>query len=234
MRLAAMLICLLASSAFAETIVGARFIAPTQHYAHGILGDTTEYGGMMVELSSGQDFLVGFPPRSRVFEDIAPRLWDLTGDSSPEVVVIETNPPEGAQLAVYGVREGAVFKIAATPHIGRTNRWLAPIGAADLDGDGHIEVAYIDRPHLAKTLRVWRFKDQMLEPVADLPGFTNHRIGETDIAGGIRVCGGVPEMIVARSDWARVMAITFQNGTFAARDLGPHKGRESFAHALKC
>ena len=36
---------------------------------------------------------------------------------------------------------------------------LAPLGAADLDGDGKIELAYIDRPHLAKILRIWRFDD---------------------------------------------------------------------------
>jgi hypothetical protein len=46
--------------------------------------------------------------------------------------------------------------LAATPHIGSANRWLAPIGAADLDGDGRVEIAYVDRPHLARTLRIWR------------------------------------------------------------------------------
>ena len=91
--------------------------------------------------------------------------------------------------------------LAANPYIGRANRWLAPIGAADLDGDGHIEIAYIDRPHLAKTLRVWRFVDGALADVTSLAGLTNHRIGEDFISSGIRDCGAGPEMITADARW---------------------------------
>ena len=92
----------------------------------------------------------------------------------------------------------------------------------------------MDRPHLAKTIRVWRYKDLRLEPVADLRGFTNHRIGEADIAGGMRDCGGTPEMIVASSDWARLVAVRFDGAVFQTRDLGPHRGRTSFVEAMKC
>jgi hypothetical protein len=46
--------------------------------------------------------------------------------------------------------------LASTPWIGQRFRWLAPVAAADLDGDGAMELAYVDRPHLARTLRVWR------------------------------------------------------------------------------
>jgi len=59
------------------------------------------------------------------------------------------------------------------------------VGAADLDGDGFVEVAFIDRPHLAKVLRVWRYVDGDFAEVAVMDGVTNHRIGEPDIAGGI-------------------------------------------------
>ena len=118
-------------------------------------------------------------PASYVFEDIAPRLWDVTGDGLPEVVVIETDVARGAALAIYGPNG----KLAETPHIGRTNRWLAPIGAADLNGDGIIEIAYIDRPHLAKELRVWSFVNGDLRPLPRASGLTNHRIGEDFISG---------------------------------------------------
>ena len=74
--------------------------------------------------------------------------------------------------------------IAATPYIGTRFRWLAPLVAADLDGDGWIEIAYIDRPHLAMVLRVWRFENGVLHPVAEASGLTNHQFGADVIEGG--------------------------------------------------
>ncbi len=218
----------MATSACADAILSAEYADPTDRYAHGILGDAIEWGTLRIETDAGvRDFVL---EQDRVFEDVAPRLYDLDGDGDLEVVVVETLNTAGAQLAVYD----ASGKIAATPHIGRTNRWLAPIGAADLDGDGVIEVAYIDRPHLAKTLRVWRFEAGALTPVVDLPGLTNHRIGERDIGGGIRDCGQGPEMITANADWTRVMATTLSDGQLSTQAIGPHRDRASFAAALAC
>ena len=221
-------VALLATSACADTIRSAEYGAPTDRYAHGILGDAIEWGELRLETDGGVRIFT--LPQERVFEDVAPRLVDLDGDGEPEVVVVETLNTAGAQLAVYD----AGGKIAATPHIGRTNRWLSPVGAADLDGDGLIEIAYIDRPHLAKTLRVWRFVDGGLVPVADLPRLTNHRIGERDIGGGIRDCGEGPEMITASADWTRVMATTLSDGALETGAIGPHRDRSSFATALAC
>ena len=221
-------VALLATSACADTILSADYTDPTDRYAHGILGDAIEWGGLRLQTEAGpRQFTL---PQDRVFEDVAPRLIDLDNDGAPEVVVVETLNTAGAQLAVYD----ATGKIAATPHIGRTNRWLAPIGATDLDGDGMVEIAYIDRPHLAKTLRVWRFMDGALVHLADLDGLTNHRIGESDIGGGIRDCGQGPEMITASADWTQVMATTLAEGRLETRALGPHRDRSSFAAALAC
>ena len=222
------LVALTATSACAETILSAQYAAPTDRYAHGILGDAIEWGELQITTDTGLRVIT--LPVERVFEDVAPRLVDLDNDGTAEVVVVETLASEGAQLAVYD----ETGKIAATPHIGRTNRWLAPIGAADLDGDGVIEVAYIDRPHLAKTLRVWRFTNGALEPVADLPGLTNHRIGEADIGGGIRDCGQGPQMITANADWSRIMATVLSDGQLSTRDVGAHVDRGSFTTALAC
>jgi hypothetical protein len=218
----------MATSACAETIVSADYTAPTDRYAHGILGDAIEWGELQITTDIDTHRFV--LSQDRVFEDTAPRLADLDGDGRPEVIVVETLARAGAQLAVYD----ATGKIAATPHIGQTNRWLAPIGVADLDEDGMIEIAYIDRPHLAKTLRVWRFMDGALEPVADLPGLTNHRIGERDIGGGMRDCGNGPEMITANADWTQVMATTLTDGQLTTRAIGAHVDRGSFATALAC
>ena len=69
--------------------------------------------------------------------------------------------------------------------------------------------------------------------VATLGGVTNHRIGEVDIAGGIRECGNGPEMIVASANWARLVAVQL-SGDLVATEIGSHRGRESFAVAMDC
>lgn len=221
-----------------DHVVSARYLEPTDRYAHGILGDAIEWGTLEMTVdkcfgceSTDMRMVTVKLPNASVFEDVAPRLVDIDGDGTQEVMVVETRRDVGARLAIY---EGGGTVLAATPYIGRTNRWLAPIGAADLDGDGYIEVAYIDRPHLAKTLRVWRYVDGNLVEVGALAGLTNHRIGEEDIGGGLRDCGSGIEMITADARWQRVIATRFDGETFQMKDLGPYNGRASFADALNC
>ncbi len=225
----AALLVLLPVAVMAETISAARYTEPTTRYAHGVLGDAIEHGALELTLHDGSRRVIRLP-QERVFEDTEPRLADVDGDGRPEVIVVEAHLDQGARLSVYT----AQGLLAATPYIGTANRWLAPVAAADLDGDGAVELAYIDRPHLARTLRIWRFTGGALREIAALDGLTNHRIGERDIAGGLRDCGSGPEMIVARADWQRLMAVTFDADSLRARDIGPHEGRQSFAAALAC
>ena len=195
-----------------------------------MLGDTVEWGALVWTPEHGPRVTIRLPA-DRVFEDIAPRLADLDGDGvAAEAIAVEADQRQGARLAIYGP-EGL---IAATPFIGTRFRWLAPLGAADLDGDGAPEIAYVDRPHLARVLRVWRFADGRLTEVAEAPGHTNHRIGERDIAGGIRDCGAGPEMITASADWSQLLASRLVAGRIETRAIGPHRGRASFAAAMAC
>lgn len=222
--------CLLpASQGVAQAITSADYTLPTKRYAHGILGDAIEHGALALTLGDGRVVSMILPV-SDVFEDTQPRLADMDGDGDAEVIVVRSNRRLGAKLAIYD----ETGLIAGTPYIGRSNRWLAPLGAADLDGDGAVEVAYVDRPHLAKTLRIWRFADGDLIPVADLAGYTNHRIGERDIAGGIRTCNGTPEMIVATADWSQLVAITFDGVDFQTKTIGSDTSRPAFATAMAC
>jgi hypothetical protein len=219
------------TSAAAEGgIVSARYTEPTTRYAHGILGDKIEHGALELHLEGLRAHTIIRLPEERVFEDTEPRVVDVDGDGRAEVVVVETHRDQGARLAIYNARG----LVAATPYIGQRNRWLAPVAAADLDGDGAVELAYIDRPHLAKTLLVWRFGAGRLTQVASLDGFTNHRIGERDIAGGLRDCGTGPEMVVASADWQRLVGIRFTGTSLVAHDIGPHRDRRSFSAALAC
>lgn len=230
MRHAAFGLLLLSTPAAAEEVIAdARYTEPTTRYDHGILGDAIEWGALNLTLQDGRRITLRLP-ESRVFEDIAPRLADLDSDGAPEVIVIETDLSRGASLAVYDARG----KRVSTPYIGRTHRWLAPLGVADLDGDGTMELAYIDRPHLAKTLRIWRYENGRMTWVADRPGLTNHRIGESFISGGIRDCGTGPEIVTADADWSRVIVSGLRDGTIVSRDIGPFEGQASFVDALAC
>ncbi|WP_311136169.1 MULTISPECIES: FG-GAP repeat domain-containing protein [Pseudooceanicola] len=212
-------------------IEAARLILPTGRYPHGVLGDRIEHGGMALQLSDGRQLRM-ILPESLVFEDTAPRLADLDGDGAPEVLVVESSLSRGARLAVWD----AQGRRSATAFIGQPWRWLAPLGAADLDGDGRIEIAYVDRPHLVKTLRLLRYEDGALTPLASAPDVSNHRIGWTEIAGGLRLCPGTPpEMILADGDWHQVLALRLTpQGAILRRVLGPYAGLDSLASAQRC
>ncbi|WP_299676981.1 VCBS repeat-containing protein [uncultured Roseobacter sp.] len=229
-RRALLALCLWHGGAAANAeIAEAAYAGPTDRYAHGVLGDAIEYTTLVLTVDAGEEQRFELP-EDLVFEDTAPRVVDLDGDGAPEVIVVESSQSAGARLAIYGT-EG---RITATPFIGTRFRWLAPLGAADLDGDGAMEVAYVDRPHLAKALRIWRYEDRALRPVAVLDRVTNHRIGETDIAGGIRSCGGVPEMILARGNWSELVAVRLGASGVEVESLGPDTSRAAFARAMAC
>ncbi|CUH65652.1 hypothetical protein TG4357_01981 [Thalassovita gelatinovora] len=213
----------------AADIQSARFVDPTPRYAHGVFGDLLEWAGLQIRLADGRKLRITLPP-DQVFEDQAPRLIDVDLDGDAEIVAVQTDIARGASLVIYD--ENGL--ITATPPIGQTHRWLAPLGGTDLDGDGRVELAYIDRPHLARTLRVWRFEAGRLTEVASLAGLTNHRFGQADISGGIRDCGSGPEIITADADWRDVMAVRLVKGRLVARAVGHFDGSGSFARALDC
>lgn len=219
---------LLAPAAAAQDVTAARYADPTDRYAHGVLGDDIEHGALVMETAGGPVRLT--LPRRRVFEDTAPRLSDIDGDGAREVVVVESDAGLGARLAIYNPNG----LVAATDFIGRPFRWLAPVGAGDLDGDGAVEVAFVDRPHLARVLRVVRLDNGRLEEVASASGLTNHRIGERDISGGLRDCGGGLEMILADVGWASVMAARLTGGGLEVRRLGPLDRADALDRALAC
>lgn len=225
---AALLALLFAQPAKAE-ILSARFAEPTDRYSHGVLGDAIEFGALELTLLDGRRLKFTLP-ESRVFEDLRPRLADINGDGNPEVVVIETSMDQGAQLAIYS----ETGKLAATPFIGRAFRWLAPVGIADFDGDGSIELAYIEKPHLSKILRVWRLVGAEMRQVANLSGLTNHKIGQDFISGGIRDCNGRVEMITVDANWTKVMATKLAEGRLVTKSLSPFTGQKSLQAALIC
>lgn len=213
---------------------------PARRYGHNILGATPEWGNLVLDWGTGADpsYTDGAASlvmrlEDGIFEDVAPRIFELDDDPLPEVMVVNSEHGRGARLLILDVNADGVQTIAG-PFIGQQNRWLAPLGAADLDGDGDVEIAWIDRPHLAKVLRIFEVQGTGLVQVAELRGLTNHRIGEADIAGGIRTCNGVPEMVLATGNWSDLAAVRWDGTHFQRIELGTDTTRPAFARAMAC
>lgn len=216
----------------------AELIQPVTRYGHDALGAGQEWAALRMRLdlcvtcgSIKEKDVVFALPDSRVFEDATARVVDLDGDGFTEaVIVVETDMQRGASLAIYG----ADGKLAATDFIGQRNRWLAPVGVGNFDGAGGVEIAYVDRPHLARELVIVRYADGALTEVARSAGFTNHQFGDAVIAGGVRSCAGRDSVIVASADWTRALDVTVQGGDFAVQDLGAITGPGDLSAYMRC
>lgn len=244
-----LVLCLLQSvtQGVAETLSGdarltAGYSGPTDRYPHNVLGRIKGWGVLDVDMAAcagcaAVRVSLRLPER-RVFEDIWPRLWDVTGDGRPEVVVVQSDQARGARLVVYGagIEQGrpALFQIAATRFLGTRFRWLAPVGVADLDGDGRIELAYVETPHRDKVLRIIRIADGKATAVASLPGVTAHRIGQEGIEAAIRTCGGQAEIVLLSADYRRVVGVSLIDGALQPRDLGPAADARLPDSAARC
>lgn len=230
----ALLLAPLAAQAETGSVTAARLAQPTTRYDHGVLGDAVEWGALDLTVrdcpACPSRHLTVTLPETRVFEDVEARIVDADGDGRTEVMVVETDIARGASLALYDA-EGARY---ATAFLGQTHRWLAPVGVADLDGDGRPEIAYVEKPHLDRVLVILRFRDGRFTELARLPGVTNHRIGDSRISGGIRDCGPGAEAVLATADWSGLVAIRLRDGQALVTPLPGRATPRGFARALAC
>lgn len=153
---------------------------PTSRYGHGILGDRIEAGALVVKRRDGETVSLTLPD-NEVFEDLYPRLADLDGDGTTEVVTIRSSLSGGGSVTLYGLREGRLVERATTGFIGLANRWLNIAGIARFSGTGSREIAYVRTPHIGGTLFLYRFADGRLSRIASLHGFSNHQIGSREL-----------------------------------------------------
>lgn len=188
------------------------YVAPTTRYAHGILGDAIEAGGLRVELASGAQTTLSLPD-DQVFEDRTPRLADLDGDGRTEIIAIRSSTRLGGSVAVYGVRGEALVELGATPYIGRSNRWLNIAGIADFTGQGGLQVAFVETPHIGGTLKLAAFHGNAMQVVAQIGGFSNHgiRSREQRLSAVADVDGdGLMDIILPNARRDQILAVTFR------------------------
>ena len=152
---------------------------PTDRYRHAVLGDAIEGGSLVVETAGGARLELVLP-QTQVFEDITPRLHDVGGDGTNEVVAIRASTSGGGAVVVYGLRDGKLVEVGASSENGQPNRWLNIAGVATTAG--RTAIAFVRTPHIGGRLAIlsyengrWRERNDIARDVS------NHLIGSREL-----------------------------------------------------
>lgn len=192
-------------------VARAWYADPTTRYAHGVIGDSIEAAALIAETPAGARLRLDLPD-DQVFEDRTPRVVDLDGDGRADIIAIRASRSGGAAVAVFGVQAGRLRLRAATPEIGRPNRWLNIAALSDLAGLGRRQIAYVQTPHIGGTLHLYDFDGADLRRLDSLFGFSNHAIGARELRLSALIPGdgsAAPELAVpdASRRRLRIMAV---------------------------
>lgn len=210
------------------------YATPTERYAHGILGDAIEAGSLIVE-QDGKSYRYDLPEDS-VFEDLTPRIVDVDGDGTPEILTIRSYSDLGATITLFAVRDGAVKPVAEAAPIGTANRWLNPAGVADFDGDGAQEIAVIRTPHIGGILILygWDGASDKLVEESRRAGYSTHAIGSRALGLALATdwdSDGVTDLLLPRQDRKELVALSMAGGDF--REIAAYKMRREISGDLE-
>lgn len=197
-----------------KDIIEAWLAEPTTRYRHFVLGAPYEAARLDVRLKDGRALSLRLSEAS-VFEDRMPRLADLDGDGTDEIILVRSYLDRGAALAVIGVRGNELSIVAETPPIGIPHRWLNPAGIADFDGDGRLDIAYVQMPHVLGRLRVWTLGPKGLEEIASVENTSNHAAGSPSLALAAVADfdgDGVADLAIPSLDRRSLRFIAFKGG----------------------
>lgn len=159
--------------------ITARYINPVTRYTHGVLGDAIEAGALLVT-QCDQKFIFNLDTLY-VFEDIQPRLFDMTNDGVPEVITILTSVSLGASVGVFEIGNDSLYLKAQSEYIGRNNRWLNIAAINDLDNDGNVEIVWVSTPHIGGILNVAHIEGSIIKVLDIYEGVSNHKIGSSNL-----------------------------------------------------
>lgn len=248
-RLSAALAVLFALPVWADATVAvqpiaARYATSTNRYPHNIMGSLGAHTDLVVELADcapckrGAGRVAVRLPERLVFEDFAPLIVDLDRDGRNEIVTVESDQDRGSRLTVWDViLDDGVPKLvrgATTAFIGKRFRWLAPVGAADFDRDGQIELAYVEKPHLDKVLKVVRRTGSQLIEVFRIAGVTNHAIGQEEVQSRVETCPDGPRIILLDAGGTRMMSVNLTGPSPKVWDFAPSFGHMQIAKSTPC
>lgn len=170
------------ATAGARDIAWAWLASPTVRYPHASMGSPTHAGSLHAISRSGATYSLQLP-LSRVWEDLQPRLVDMDGDGRDEIVVIEADIARGAAIVAYGIpRSGHLLEERSrSSWLGLPFRWLNPVGFADFDGDGKMDIASVTTPHIGGVLTLYRYAPPLIQAFAKVPDVSNHQMGDPSL-----------------------------------------------------
>jgi len=159
----------------------ALFTDPTDRYAHGALGDTTEGTTLtVIDPASASIDWQTMLEAPRVFEGLQPLVADLDDDGDPELVTTVADSADGARIAVFSA-EGE--RIASGPIYGPG--WRHQLAVAPFPPDGRPELAVVRKPHVDHLLEWYRLESGSLEITATVDGFSTHTYGSRILDGAL-------------------------------------------------
>lgn len=190
---------------------------PTARYPHTSLGSPVHAATLHVLLaaSGGPAKEVVYKlPAHRVFEDLVPRLVDLDNDGRDEIVVVESDVSLGSALVVLGLHGNVLKEVARSPFAGLPYRWLNPVGVADFDGDGKLDLASVITPHVGGVLTLYHFRPPKLEPFAKAMDVSNHvmHAQEQQLSVIVEQPGMRPTIIVPDMGLKALHALRWESG----------------------
>ncbi len=207
-------------------VVKAWYGQPVTRYDHGVLGDGIEGGALLAVDAAGQTHRLELP-NHLVFEDITPRLADLDGDGTSEIVTISSDLATGAAVAVYGLAGGQLTERAATLPIGQAHRWLSIAAIADFTAEPGLEIAIVKTPHIGGVLEILSLAHNELTRIRPrLSGFSTHFIGSrhVSLAHAQDIDGdGFAELALPSQNRLAVTVLGFMPATHAVGSF-PTKG----------
>ena len=113
---------------------------------------------------------------------------------------------------------------AVSLSIGLAYRWLNPVGVADFDADGEMDVAVVEMPYLGRSLVFYSRTASRLKERGQLSGFSNHHMGSTILDRSVAFDvnnDGVIDMILPDGELRLLQAMTFKGGKFKRIAEGP-------------